>query len=81
VAVSTDTIHPVFAARIFFDTALPLLADPHSLPATGFSSRFPQLFLRARLITLFLIPECVQPPFRLNREESHASAYPPSRAY
>ena len=25
--------HPVFAARIFLDTALPVLAAPHSLPA------------------------------------------------
>ena len=45
--------HPVFAARIFLDTALPVLAAPHSLPA--------------------LIPECAQPAFCLNREESHVS--------
>ena len=38
---------------------------------------FPQLFLRAKLITLFLIPECAQPAFRLNREESHVSIHLP----
>ncbi len=37
------------------------------------SHDFPQLFLRAKLITLFLIPECAQHDFRFNREEFHVS--------
>ena len=32
---------------------------------------FPQFVLRAELRTLFLIPECTQPAFCLNREEFH----------
>jgi hypothetical protein len=67
--------HPVFAARIFLDTALPVLAAPHSLPATRFLflhlSLLPTTLPSSKLITLFLIPECAQPAFRLNREESH----------
>jgi hypothetical protein len=34
---------------------------------------FPQLVLRAKLRTPFLVPECAQPAFCLNREEFHVS--------
>ncbi len=38
---------------------------------------FPQLFLRAELISRFLIPGCAQPAFRFNPSESHClSAFP-----
>ena len=40
---------------------------------------FPQLVLRAELRTLFLIPECTQPAFRLNREELHVPVCFPMR--
>jgi len=41
---------------------------------------FPELFPRAhKLITLLLIPECAQPPFRFNREEFHVSIRLPMR--
>jgi hypothetical protein len=80
VAVS-NTIPSSLRRQNLLDTALPALAAPplaapHSLPATGFSflhlSLLPTI-LPSKLITLFLIPECAQPAFRFNREESHVS--------
>jgi hypothetical protein len=51
----------------------------HRIKDVTVSCCFPQLLLRAKLITLFLIPECAQPAFRLNREESHVSIRVPER--
>jgi len=64
--------HPVSSARIFLDTALPVLAAPHSLPSAGFS------FLHLSLLPTILDctplgPKCAQPAFCLNREEFHVS--------
>jgi hypothetical protein len=66
-----DTALPVLAAVL---AAPPMMIRFLPLDFHFFISRcFPQLLLRAKLITLFLIPECAQPAFGLNREESHVS--------
>jgi hypothetical protein len=73
-----------YVARFFLDDVLPLLAAPHhSLPATSFSfldlsllsttlpsSKIDELFLIGHPS---LIPKCVQPAIRLNREEFHVT--------
>ena len=68
--------HPVFAARIFLDTALPVRAAPHSLPATGFSFLHLSLLPTASSFEqnyTFLDPRVCPPALCLNREESHVS--------
>ena len=67
--------HPVFAARIFLDTTLPVLAAPHSLPATGFSflhlSLLPIILPSSKIDYTLLDPRvCPTCCFRFNREES-----------
>jgi hypothetical protein len=64
-------------ARMFLDTALPVLAAPHSPPATGFSflhlSLLPITLPSSKIDYTLLDPKVAQPAFRLNREESHLS--------
>ena len=74
-SVTNSTAGAISSPIIATHTALPVLAAPHSLPATGFSIlhlSHPQ-HLPSSKIRLFLIPECAQPALCLNCEESHVS--------